>query len=87
MLLTVLKGLSANQQKWRLTCIQIHCKVFFHCSSGAIHQSGHLSKIYVRLRKVLVIKLSAHNSVSLLAVTGNKGVTDKNKKKFESIHY
>lgn len=64
-LLTVLKGLDANQQNWWVSCIHIHVKAFFPCSSGAIYQPGHLLKMYIRLRKVLVIKLSAHNSVTL----------------------
>lgn len=45
-----------------------------------LKQSGHLPEIYVGLQEVLVIILSAHNSVSLLAVTGNKDLTHKTQK-------
>lgn len=82
MLVTVLKGLSTNQQ---VECSNLHLGSLQSFSSFRryivpLMQSGHLLEIYVGLQEVLVIILNAHNSGSLLAVTGNKDLTDKNQK-------
>lgn len=50
-----------------------------------LRQSGYLPEIYAGLHEVLVLIVSAHNSVSLSAGTGNKGLTDKTQKHLKAF--